>query len=62
MQFLEEPERRGIEFIVLARYMQILSPGFVDHYPNHTLTFNIPFFRRWWGPSRISRHIGEASS
>jgi len=32
-----------VEFIVLARYMQILSPGFVGHYPNRIINIHHSF-------------------
>jgi formyltetrahydrofolate deformylase len=40
---------KNIEFIVLARYMQILSPGFVDRYPNRIINIHHSFLPAFAG-------------
>lgn len=40
---LELLARHDIDFIVLARYMQILSPDFVDRYPNRIINIHHSF-------------------
>ncbi|MBZ5565403.1 MAG: formyltetrahydrofolate deformylase [Acidobacteriia bacterium] len=47
---LAELERRRIEFIVLARYMQILSPDFVAHYPRRIINIHHSFLPAFAGP------------
>jgi formyltetrahydrofolate deformylase len=39
----------GIDTIVLARYMQILSPEFVDHYPNQIINIHHSFLPAFAG-------------
>ena len=36
-------EKYNIDFVVLARYMQILSDGFVSHYPNKVINIHHSF-------------------
>jgi formyltetrahydrofolate deformylase len=36
-------KEKGIDFIVLARYMQILSDSFVSHYPNRIINIHHAF-------------------
>lgn len=36
-------EKHNIDFIVLARYMQILSPGFIQHYPSRIINIHHSF-------------------
>jgi formyltetrahydrofolate deformylase len=40
---LELLKEQGVEFIILARYMQILSPEFVSHYPNRIINIHHSF-------------------
>ncbi len=47
---LAELERRQIEFIVLARYMQILSADFVAHYPRRIINIHHSFLPAFAGP------------
>ena len=49
-RILEELERRKVELIVLARYMQVLSDGFVGHYPNRILNIHHSFLPAFVGP------------
>ena len=39
----------NIDFVVLARYMQILSPGFVDQYPNRIINIHHSFLPAFIG-------------
>lgn len=49
----EEEELRLLEgkvdFIVLARYMQILSPDFIEHYPNRIINIHHSFLPAFVG-------------
>jgi len=36
-------EKHGVDFVVLARYMQILSPEFIDHFPNRIINIHHSF-------------------
>ncbi len=47
---LAELELRQIEFIVLARYMQILSADFVAHYPRRIINIHHSFLPAFAGP------------
>jgi formyltetrahydrofolate deformylase len=47
MQTLLESER--IDFIVLARYMQVLSPAFVERYPNRIVNIHHSFLPAFAG-------------
>jgi len=40
---LELLKQHGIDLIVLARYMQILGPGFVERYPNRIINIHHSF-------------------
>ncbi|MCK7531910.1 MAG: hypothetical protein MZV63_13265 [Marinilabiliales bacterium] len=42
-------EEQNIEFIVLARYMQILSSGFVSQYPNRIINIHHSFLPAFAG-------------
>jgi formyltetrahydrofolate deformylase len=42
-------DREGIELIVLARYMQILSNGFVDRFPNAIINIHHSFLPAFLG-------------
>jgi formyltetrahydrofolate deformylase len=46
---LELLERHGIELVVLARYMQILSPEFVGHYPAAVINVHHSFLPAFTG-------------
>jgi formyltetrahydrofolate deformylase len=46
---IEELRRREIEFIVLARYMQILTAHFVDAYPNRIINIHHSFLPAFAG-------------
>jgi len=49
-RILEELAGRNVELIVLARYMQVLSDGFVDHYPNRIINIHHSFLPAFVGP------------
>ena len=40
---LELLERHGITFVVLARYMQVVSENFINHYPNKIINIHHSF-------------------
>lgn len=42
-------EEHSIDFIVLARYMQILSPDFIRHYPNKIINIHHSFLPAFKG-------------
>lgn len=42
-------KEHGIDLIVLARYMQILTPEFVDHYPNRIINIHHSFLPAFMG-------------
>ena len=46
---LEVLSRHGIELVVLARYMQVLSPGFVAHYPAAIINVHHSFLPAFTG-------------
>lgn len=46
---LELLKKHKIDFIVLARYMQILSKDFVDHYPNKIINIHHSFLPAFAG-------------
>lgn len=48
-RILEELASRQIEFVVLARYMQILTPAFVDHFPNAIINIHHSFLPAFVG-------------
>lgn len=48
-QVFELLERERIDFVVLARYMQILSPEFVDRYPNRVINIHHGFLPAFQG-------------
>ena len=47
---LEELARRRVDFIILARYMQILSEEFVRHYKNGIINIHHSFLPAFAGP------------
>jgi formyltetrahydrofolate deformylase len=48
-QELELLERERIDLVVLARYMQILSPGFVERYPSRIINIHHSFLPAFVG-------------
>lgn len=46
---LELLAEHDIDFIVLARYMQILSPSFIDHYPERIINIHHSFLPAFAG-------------
>lgn len=46
---IEELKRHKIDLIVLARYMQILTDGFVNEYPNRIINIHHSFFPAFAG-------------
>ena len=48
-------QRNTVELVVLARYMQVLSPEFVAHYPTRSSTRIILSFQLLWEQSRITQ-------
>jgi formyltetrahydrofolate deformylase len=46
---IELIERAGVDLIVLARYMQILSPGFVERYPHRIINVHHSFLPAFVG-------------
>ncbi len=53
-------KEKGIDFIVLARYMQILSEDFVSHYPNKIINIHHSFLPAFAGakPYHAARERG----
>ena len=45
----------GVDFVVLARYMQILSPGFVDAYPHRIVNIHHSFLPAFAGADPYRR-------
>ncbi len=48
-QVLELLDGAGVELVVLARYMQILSPAFVAHYPSRIINIHHSFLPAFAG-------------
>ncbi|MCG2459549.1 formyltetrahydrofolate deformylase [Flavobacteriaceae bacterium F89] len=48
-QQVELLEKYGIDFIVLARYMQIISPALIDKYPNRIINIHHSFLPAFAG-------------
>jgi formyltetrahydrofolate deformylase len=46
---LELLDRYGVELVVLARYMQVLSPAFVSHYPASIINVHHSFLPAFTG-------------
>ena len=42
-------DRYGVDFIVLARYMQVLSEDFINRYPNHIINIHHSFLPAFIG-------------
>lgn len=49
-RILAELGRRNIKFVVLARYMQVLSESFVSHFPNLIINIHHSFLPAFVGP------------
>lgn len=49
-RILEELARQKIDFIVLARYMQIVTENFVRHHPNRIINIHHSFLPAFAGP------------
>ena len=49
LQMLELLGEAGVELVILARYMQILSPAFVDRYPNRIINIHHSFLPAFAG-------------
>ena len=52
---LELLEKYGVDLIVLARYMQILSPEFVERYPNRIINVHHSFLPAFSGQKPYQR-------
>jgi len=48
-RLLETLDRQGVELVVLARYMQILSPAFVERYPAQIINVHHSFLPAFTG-------------
>jgi formyltetrahydrofolate deformylase len=48
-------EKEGIELVALARYMQILTPEFVDRFPNRLINIHHSFLPSFTGPRPYHR-------
>jgi formyltetrahydrofolate deformylase len=46
---------QAVDFIVLARYMQVLSPGFIRHYPNRIINIHHSFLPAFHGAKPYHR-------
>ncbi len=46
---LEVLHRERVDFVVLARYLQIISPNFIDHYPNNIINIHHSFLPAFVG-------------
>ncbi|MFR9619668.1 MAG: formyltetrahydrofolate deformylase [Rikenellaceae bacterium] len=46
---LELLHEKGVDFVVLARYMQIISPEFITHYPNNIINIHHSFLPAFVG-------------
>ncbi len=46
---LELLRENGVDFVVLARYMQIISPNFITHYPNNIINIHHSFLPAFVG-------------
>jgi formyltetrahydrofolate deformylase len=44
-----------VDFIVLARYMQVLSPDFISHYPNRIINIHHSFLPAFHGAKPYQR-------
>jgi formyltetrahydrofolate deformylase len=42
-------KQHGIDFVVLARYMQIISPNFISHFPNRIINIHHSFLPAFVG-------------
>ncbi|MGQ9685729.1 MAG: formyltetrahydrofolate deformylase [Thiobacillaceae bacterium] len=48
-------EAHHVDFIVLARYMQVLSPDFIQHYPNRIINIHHSFLPAFHGAKPYQR-------
>ena len=48
---MEVIERYTPDFIVLAKYMRVLTPAFVQRYPARIVNIHHHSCRRSWGPA-----------
>ena len=48
-QILKALQEHSIDFVALARYMQILSPNFIEHYPHHIINVHHSFLPAFAG-------------
>ena len=46
---------QAVDFIVLARYMQVLSPGFIRHFPNRIINIHHSFLPAFHGAKPYHR-------
>lgn len=46
---LELLKQHGIDYVVLARYMQIISPNFISHFPNRIINIHHSFLPAFVG-------------
>ncbi|HEX2740528.1 MAG TPA: formyltetrahydrofolate deformylase [Rubrobacter sp.] len=54
-EILDLLAEHGVDFVVLARYMQILSPGFVDAYPHRIVNIHHSFLPAFAGADPYRR-------
>lgn len=59
---IEVLHSNGIELIVLARYMQVLSDRFVAEFPNRIINIHHSFPPPSWAPNPTTKPTSEASS
>ena len=57
---LEELERREVEWIVLAGFLKILSPEFIQHFPRHILNIHPSLIPAFSGPGFYGMRVHEA--
>jgi len=55
----DDLERAGVDFIVLARYMQVLSPGFVDRYRERIINIHHSFLPAFAGSRPYQQAYGR---
>ena len=48
-----------VDFVVLARYMQIISENFVSHYPNRIINIHLSFLPAFAGAKPYHRALGR---
>lgn len=52
-------EKYDIDLLILARYMQILTPNFVDHFPNQIINIHHSFLPAFIGARPYERAFGR---